>query len=695
MAYAQAGDIYTADPVTGTRPAVVTGPETRPPPDLLARWHPDRVRAQGDVASDGSGHARRRRADGGRPHPGDAEPIAGINELRLLARWAGDPHLSTRPTGHLNLARCRQAGNVRTLPVGSALALPSRSYRPPDGAEILFVGQQRGREATRSCSSIRPTAPDFGRSSSPTPTCSIAPGGRRMAAQIAYTRGPSTTRSYGAPTPRDIRRTDGPAPAAGRRHRRSRDCRTCWSNDGTRLLVAGCYAIPADPTNCAARQARRWSRPTASSPDVEIDSRRDHTGLDFVRVPVVARRRVDPVDPDRRQGRGAPGCGALGLARRVDRSLCRGQHPAIRPGNASRLELEPGGGLVRRRAIARWPLTAAHPAGRHGFAGGWLAYRREHDPDDALPRANERAQRDRACGSTGRATSSRERYQMSEKFEYFAIRNAPACSTRRRSTSTGSTARTPSASWPASSPATSGPAPSATPSTRPGATTAASSSRTASSCATAADEYLLTAAEPNLAYFAGLVGRLDVAIEDVSRRLGGARRSRARARATSWRRCAPVVADLPYFGADDDEDRQGAGARLADRLHRRPRLRGLGPGRPTRSTSGTRSGTRAAGRGVIPFGMTALYMARIEAGLVLLDVDFHSSRFAWTDADRIDPDRARARLDGPGPGRPTTATFIGRDAIRRELRRQDVALEADRARRRLAATTTGSTTRPA
>ena len=43
------------------------------------------------------------------------------------------------------------------------------------------------------------------------------------------------------------------------------------------------------------------------------------------------------------------------------------------------------------------------------------------------------------------------------------------------------------------------------------------------------------------------------------------------------------------------------------------------------------------GWGVVPIGMTALYMARIEAGLVLLDVDFHSSRFAWTDADKTTP----------------------------------------------------------
>ena len=55
------------------------------------------------------------------------------------------------------------------------------------------------------------------------------------------------------------------------------------------------------------------------------------------------------------------------------------------------------------------------------------------------------------------------------------------------------------------------------------------------------------------------------------------------------------------------------------------------------------------GQGIIPIGMTALYMARIEAGLVLLDVDFHSSRYAWTDADRTTPGRARSRLDVPGP----------------------------------------------
>ena len=81
--------------------------------------------------------------------------------------------------------------------------------------------------------------------------------------------------------------------------------------------------------------------------------------------------------------------------------------------------------------------------------------------------------------------------------------------------------------------------------------------------------------------------------------------------------------------------------------------------------------------------MTALYMARIEAGLVLLDVDFHSSRFAWTDADRTTP----IELGLGWMFRDLDAddrAFIGRDAIARELARQDVALAAERPDRRLA-----------
>ena len=70
--------------------------------------------------------------------------------------------------------------------------------------------------------------------------------------------------------------------------------------------------------------------------------------------------------------------------------------------------------------------------------------------------------------------------------------------------------------------------------------------------------------------------------------------------------------------------------------------------------------------GVLPFGMQALYMTRIEAGLLLLDVDFASSRFAWTDADRATPHELGLgwMLRGIDADE---RRFVGRDAILREV----------------------------
>ena len=143
-------------------------------------------------------------------------------------------------------------------------------------------------------------------------------------------------------------------------------------------------------------------------------------------------------------------------------------------------------------------------------------------------------------------------------------------------------ARTRSGSWPASSPATSGPASRATPSTRPGATTAASSSRTASSCGTRPDEFLLTAAEPNLAYFEGLVGRLDVAIEEVT---------------DDWAVLVdPGAAVARRSSATLDAGRRGPAVLRPRRRRRSPRCRSRSRGPATPATSATRSGSRPATR---------------------------------------------------------------------------------------------------
>ena len=72
------------------------------------------------------------------------------------------------------------------------------------------------------------------------------------------------------------------------------------------------------------------------------------------------------------------------------------------------------------------------------------------------------------------------------------------------------------------------------------------------------------------------------------------------------------------------------------------------------------------GYGVLPFGLAALYMLRIEAGLLLLDVDFSSSRFGWTDEDRSTPIELGWSWMLRGLADDDRA-FIGRRAIEREI----------------------------
>jgi aminomethyltransferase len=177
------------------------------------------------------------------------------------------------------------------------------------------------------------------------------------------------------------------------------------------------------------------------------------------------------------------------------------------------------------------------------------------------------------------------------------------------------------------------------------------------------DEFILTAAEPNLAYFTGHVGGHDVEIEDVSEAWGVLAFQGPRSR-DLLAALAPAVAKLPYFGLIRTKidkvpvivSRTGFTGDLGFEIWA-PAADALRVWDALWKVS--------RGQGVVPFGMIALYMARIEAGLILLDVDFHSSRFAWTDADRSTP--IELGLGWMFKGLETDdRAFIGRDAIRRE-----------------------------
>jgi aminomethyltransferase len=179
------------------------------------------------------------------------------------------------------------------------------------------------------------------------------------------------------------------------------------------------------------------------------------------------------------------------------------------------------------------------------------------------------------------------------------------------------------------------------------------------------DDYLLTCAEPNLAWFEGLVGRHRVSFEDESEGTAVLAIQGPKSREI-LATLVPGIERVPYFGLCDSRlagvpiriSRTGYTGDLGYELWI-PADRALAVWDEVAEAS--------AGRGVVPFGMIALYMARIEAGLLLLDVDFTSSRYSWTNATRsslVEVGLGWMVRDLANDDR----TFIGRSALERELR---------------------------
>jgi aminomethyltransferase len=179
-------------------------------------------------------------------------------------------------------------------------------------------------------------------------------------------------------------------------------------------------------------------------------------------------------------------------------------------------------------------------------------------------------------------------------------------------------------------------------------------------------DYLLTCAEPNQAYFEAFRSRRQVTVEDVSEDSAVLAVQGPKSRDILGS-LAPQVCDLPYFGTATV--RIGGTELMVSRTGYTGDL-GYELWVPSDKAVAVWDAveTASAGRGVIPFGMVALYMARIEAGLLLLEVDFDSSRFAWTDAGRSTLVELGLGWMVRDLGRDDGRTFVGRPALERELR---------------------------
>ena len=176
--------------------------------------------------------------------------------------------------------------------------------------------------------------------------------------------------------------------------------------------------------------------------------------------------------------------------------------------------------------------------------------------------------------------------------------------------------------------------------------------------------YRWTAADPSLRWFRQNAAGMDVAIEDISESVAAL----AVQGPTSGRLLATVaeadVAGLKYFrvtkgsiaGVPVDISRTGYTGDLGYEIWM-----------PWASAPRVWDALVSAGRAfdVRPAGMLALDVARIEAGLLLIDVDFHSSKKALIEPQRYSPfEMGLSRLVSLDKNR-----FVGQEALREEARR--------------------------
>lgn len=177
--------------------------------------------------------------------------------------------------------------------------------------------------------------------------------------------------------------------------------------------------------------------------------------------------------------------------------------------------------------------------------------------------------------------------------------------------------------------------------------------------------FLLSSARPNLAYLEALTSGLSVRVEDISDNMGvlAVQGPHSRDVLTGL---IPEVATLEYFGVIATEvdsipvivSRTGYTGDLgyeiwvADEHAERLWDRLFDVARP---------------HGGIPVGQDAILISRIEAGLLLIDVDFHSARFAWNDDQRATLLELNMGWMLTGVESDDRA-FVGRRAITREIK---------------------------
>lgn len=181
----------------------------------------------------------------------------------------------------------------------------------------------------------------------------------------------------------------------------------------------------------------------------------------------------------------------------------------------------------------------------------------------------------------------------------------------------------------------------------------------------AEDEYWLTAAEPNLRYFSNLVGYgQSVTLEDISDQFGLLAIQGPHALST-LRPLSQAVEKLGYF--ELTQTKVAAKPVIISRTGY--------TGSPGFEIWVEKDDALAvwdavmdagSGYNITPFGQKVLHTARIDAGLLMIDVEYRTARHAWTDEQRSSPVELGFGWMFKNLAKSDRA-FIGRRAIEREL----------------------------
>jgi aminomethyltransferase len=180
----------------------------------------------------------------------------------------------------------------------------------------------------------------------------------------------------------------------------------------------------------------------------------------------------------------------------------------------------------------------------------------------------------------------------------------------------------------------------------------------------AGDEFRLTSAEPSLRWLEMNAHGMDVRIVDESEQLAALSLQGPKSRLVLNACCEQPLEGLKYFrimrnrlaGREVEISRTGYTGDLGYEIW-------LQPGDALHIWDTLLA--RGHDYGIVPCGILAMDMARVEAGLFMLDVDYTSAPAAWIESQKSSPlemglDWA-VHLDKPG-------YFVGRQALERESR---------------------------